>query len=78
MVREHAPCQHAHRQPRPGFGDHFLEGLEIPFLAENPHPPHGAVQHVVRVSSAGNTQPSWHDPKTSIFRPSCQEQRLSR
>ena len=31
-----------------------LERLEVPLLAENPHPPRASIQHVVGIPSAGD------------------------
>ena len=40
--------------------DHLLQRLEIALLAENPRPSHRSIEHMVRISSAGNSDSSWH------------------
>ncbi len=61
MIGHNAPRQNPHRQPALGLSNHFLERLEITLFPKNPHPPRCSVQHVVRISSAGNSQSSRHD-----------------
>jgi len=70
VIGHHAPRQNAHRQSLLGLGDHLLEGLEVALPGENPHPPHGPIEHMVYISAAGNPQSSRHGAKIpSSLRP---------
>ena len=60
MVRQDAPRQQSHRHAGFRFLDHLFERFEVPFFAEDAHPPHGSIEHMVDVSPAGNSQASWH------------------
>ena len=43
-----------HRQPGFCLPDDLLERFEVALFSENAHPPHGSIEHVVGISSAGN------------------------
>ena len=43
-----------------GLCDQFLAGVEVTLLAENPRPFHRWVEDMVRLSSAGESDLSWH------------------
>jgi len=74
VIGQDMPCQNAHRQPLFGLCNHLLKRLEVALFAENPHSPHGSIEHVICVSAAGNSQSSWHVRTTSF--PLRQQQRL--
>jgi len=63
VIVHHAPRQDPHRQALFGLGNHLLEGLEVALPGENPHPPHGPIEHMVHISPAGNPQSSRHGAK---------------
>ena len=44
----------------------LLERLEVSLFPEDTHPSHRSVEHVVRISPAGESQSSWHNQKLPL------------
>ena len=52
--------RYPHRAALKRLPDDLLERLEVPILAEQPHPPCATIQHVENHSAGGNSGCAWH------------------